>query len=118
MYACPSCNQRTISFAHKWLSWSYMPARCLSCKSGCAIATGDSGGILVVSAIVVTLFGFAAVAVQAVYPFVIGIVLACGFYFWRQHRAKLMVVTDAEAKTANRSAWVMCLLWLLPGFFS
>jgi hypothetical protein len=58
------------------------------------------------------------VAAQAVYPLVVGIVCVGIFYFWRMHRAKLVHVSLEEAQTAKRSAWLMLLLSLFPGFFS
>jgi hypothetical protein len=118
MYLCPSCREPTISFLRKWLSWREMPALCSSCHRGCAIAISDAGGIVVVAAVFITLSGFAAVAVQLAWVFVVGIAAATGFYFWRQHKAHLVAISDEETKAANRSAWAMLLLWLFPTFFN
>jgi uncharacterized membrane protein len=65
-----------------------------------------------------TLCGFIAVAVHAAYPLLLGGVAVVAFYFWRQHRARLVVVSEAAAKLANRSAWAMLLLWIFPSLFS
>lgn len=118
MYRCPSCNEPTISFLRKWLSWRETPARCSSCKRGCAITIADAGGIVIVCAVFVTLCGFAAVAAHSSLPFVVGIVLAATFYFWRQHKAALVSISEEEIKTANRTFWAMVLLSLFPTFFS
>ena len=68
--------------------------------------------------VLVTLSGFAAAAVGAVYPLLIGFGLAVAYYFWRQHRAQLNVVSPQEISTAKRSAWVGMLTQLFPSFFS
>ena len=118
MYLCPSCREPTISFLHKWLSWREAPAMCSACHCGCAIAIADAAGIVVFAAVFVTLCGFAAVAVQSAWVVVAGILAATTFYFWRQHKAHLVAISEEETKTANRSAWAMLLLWLFPAFFS
>jgi hypothetical protein len=118
MYACPSCASRSITFLHKWLSWSAAPAKCSHCGAGCAIAIVDASGIAVAAALFVTFSGFVAVAVHAVYPLLAGVLLATGYYFWRQHRARLMPITAQETATARRSGWVALVAWLLPGFLS
>ena len=103
---------------HKWLSWSAAPAKCSACGAGCCIATVDSSGVASGCLLSLTLFGFAAVAVQAVYPLAIGFVLAVLIYFYSVHRAKLVHVSPAEMQTAERSAILMVFLWFFPGFFS
>ena len=118
MYACRSCASRSITFIHKWLASSAAPARCPNCGSGCAIAIIESSGALVTATVFITLSGFAAAAVGAVYPLALGLGLAVGYYFRRQHRAQLNVVTPQEASTAKRSAWVGMLALLFPSFFS
>jgi uncharacterized iron-regulated membrane protein len=72
----------------------------------------------VAATVLVTLCGFAAAAVGAAYPLALGLGLAVGYYFWRQHRAQLSVVSPQEASTAKRSAWVGMLALLFPSFFS
>jgi hypothetical protein len=41
-----------------------------------------------------------------------------GYYFWCQHRAPLMIITQEETKTAKRSARLGLLALLFPSFFS
>lgn len=118
MYHCPSCRAQSITFMRKWLSWSASPARCRTCGKGCAIPIVDASETLAASAVVVTLCGFAAVAVQATYPLVLGLGVAVGYYFWRQHRAQLVPITEAELQTAKRSSWLALLVALFPGTFS
>jgi uncharacterized iron-regulated membrane protein len=44
--------------------------------------------------------------------------LAVAYYFWRQHRAPLMVITQEETRTAKRSSRLTLLALLFPSFFS
>jgi hypothetical protein len=118
MYCCPACGARSITFMQKWWSWSASPAPCKVCGKGCAIAIVDSSGIQVAAILLVTAGGFFALALQSRYPLCLGVALAVAYYLWRQHRAPLMVITEAEAKTAKRSAWIGLLVALFPSFFS
>jgi hypothetical protein len=56
--------------------------------------------------------------VHAIYPLLLGLSVAAAYYFWRQHRAQLVPITDAELQTAKRSAWLALLIALFPGTFS
>jgi hypothetical protein len=103
---------------HKWLSWSAAPARCRACGAQSAIAVVDASGILVGATVLVTACGFVAAAVHAAYPLLIGMALAVAHYFWRQHRAALMVITQEETRTAKRSARLTLLALVFPSFFS
>ena len=118
MYACPSCQQRTISYLHKWLSWSSSPARCKACGKACAIPIVDSSGFFVAAIVIVTLSGFASVWMQNSFPLLLGCVSALAYYFWRQHVAELAAVSEQEHKTAKRSAWLALLAALFPSFFN
>ena len=68
--------------------------------------------------VMVTLLGFLAVWLKQPWVFFVGIAGCLCFYFWRQHMAPLGIVSPQEAKTSNRSAWVMLLASLFPAFFS
>lgn len=118
LYYCPSCGAQSITFMRKWLSWAASPARCSACRKGCAIPIVDASGTLAASAVFVTLCGFAAVALQAIYPLLLGLSVAAAYYFWRQHRVQLVPVTDEELQTAKRSAWLALLVALFPSTFS
>jgi hypothetical protein len=118
MYRCPDCAKPTITFTRKWLSWNASPAVCIECKRGCTIPTVDASGALASWAVLFTLCGFLAIAVQAVYPLVLGAVAVTSYYFWRQHQAPLHVVSASEQKNAKRSFWLMVLLSLFPRLFS
>lgn len=118
MCACPNCGAHSISFIRKWLSWSAAPARCNSCGSASAIPIVDASGVLVAAVLVITAGGFLAAAVGSIYPVLLTVVLAVGYYFWRQHRAPLMVITPEESRVAKRSARLSLLVLLFPGFFS
>ena len=83
----------------------------------CCIAIVNSAGIFAAAAVFITLSGFLAVVAHGFYPLGLGILLAVAFYFWRQHRAALVVVTDRENRTAKRSGWVMLLAALFPSLF-
>ena len=118
MYACPSCQQRKISFLRKWWSWPASPAQCPNCHSWSAIATVSASGTSVAAIVIVTLSGFAAVAVHSALPLLGGVTGAIAFYFWLQHRAALINVSEEEMKLAKRSNWLLFLAFLFPIFFS
>jgi uncharacterized membrane protein YuzA (DUF378 family) len=117
MYPCPHCQQPTIGFMRKWLSWRAAPAQCPKCTGCSCIAAGTASAILATCAVVATLVGFAAAALQAVYPLILGGAGIAVFYAWCQHRAKLLRISEAEQKSARRPALVMLLLVFFPGFF-
>jgi uncharacterized membrane protein YbhN (UPF0104 family) len=73
---------------------------------------------LVAATLLVTVSGFVAAAVNAVYPLAFGVAFAVAYYFWRQHRAQLSTVPPQETATAKRSAWLGFLALLFPSFFS
>jgi 4-hydroxybenzoate polyprenyltransferase len=83
-----------------------------------AIGTIDSGGILAVAAVIATLSGFVAAALKSVYPMFLGLILSAVYYIWRQHRAKLIRISDDEFKLAKRSSTLMLLAALFPSLFS
>lgn len=118
MYPCPGCQHRTIAFLRKWLSWPASPAKCNHCGASCCIATVDASGTLAAAAVFITLAGFAAVAAGAAYLLLLGLSLSFAFYFWRQHRAALIRVSEQEAAVAKRSGWLMFLAFVFPSLFS
>jgi len=70
------------------------------------------------AAVAVTLAGFLAVAIGQSWVFFAGIAATVLYYFLRQHRIPLEVVTPQQAKTSNRSAWIMLLATIFPALFS
>ena len=118
MYPCPSCRSHSISFRRKWLSWSSLPAGCAVCGRASAIAIAESSGVLVAGLLVATLGGFAAVWLQTVGPLLVSMAIAAGYYFWRQHTAELVAVSEHEQAVAQRSAWVVLLASVFPAWFS
>jgi len=71
------------------LSYPALLGYCPACKQY-SHAHRSSGGVgVVVSALAITGFGFAAVAIQAVRPLLFGITGALGFYVWHLHRLHL-----------------------------
>jgi hypothetical protein len=114
MYACPTCDSISVTFMSKWLSSSAAPARCDNCGSSCAIAIFDAAGAVAAAAVLVTLSGFGAIALHAAYPLAIGVVLAVGYYFLRQHRARLIPITSHETTAAKRSTWAAIIALLFP----
>jgi len=98
----------------KWLSSSAAPAHCESCGSRCAIAIVDAAGAVVMAIVLITLGGFGAIALHTAYPMLIGVMLALGYYFLRQHLAALIPITSRETNTAKRSTWAAILMLLIP----
>lgn len=73
MYACPICGAPSISFFRKWLSYPTLPACCPACKSH-SHAHRSSGGVgVVVAALLITVFGVVASALQSGRPLLFGI---------------------------------------------
>lgn len=118
MYSCPSCGKPALTFLKKWLSWSACPARCHECGKVCAISIADSSLYLVISTVMLTVSGFAAVWLHSVLPLLAGALVSVGHYFWRQHTAPVVVVSEEENTVAKRSAVLGLLLALFPSFFS
>lgn len=106
MYTCPSCQQKTIRFFRKWCANAASPAICSNCGQASAILIADAAGFVVAATVLSTLSGFAAVGLQSIWPLVVGLTSATGYYFWRQHTATLAVVTVEEKRAAKRSAWM------------
>ena len=87
----------------KWLSYPTLPAYCPVCK-GYSHAQRSSGGVgVVVSAFVITGFGFAAVAAQAVWPLLLGIVCALVFCAWHWHRIALEPLSPELVSQARKT---------------
>ena len=116
MYACPSCQAPSISFFRKWLSSPTLPASCSACGRY-AYAHRSSGGVgLVVAAFGITASGFAASAVQALWPLLCGIAAAMIFYVWHWHRTRLETLSP-ELVSQARKTEAMGALALLIAFF-
>ncbi len=118
MYPCPACGTKSISFLRKWLSSSSNPAECISCGAGSAIQIVDAAGFLAGSVVLVTLAGFAAVWLHSTLPLAIGVIGGVAWYLWRNHQAKLVVVSKSEQRTAQRSGWACLLASVLSVWFS
>lgn len=117
MYQCPSCERETISFLRKWWSSSAAPATCSNCGSRWAIATIDASGILVAATLVVTVGGLSAALARSGYPLLLAACAAVLYYFWKQHRAKLVRISEKEFKAAKRSSALMLLAAVFPSLF-
>jgi uncharacterized protein (DUF983 family) len=118
MYSCPSCNERTIGHFRKWLSYPAIPARCSNCGSY-SHAQRASGGLgLVVSAIVITLCGFASVASHTPWPILAGALSSLIYYLWHWHQVHLESLTPDAVATARKTETGFGLVALLSVFFS
>jgi len=118
MYSCPSCNERTIGYFRKWLSYPAIPARCSNCGSY-SHAQRASGGLgLVVSAIIITLCGFASVATHTPWPIVAGAVSSLIYYLWHWHQVLLESLSPEEVAAARKTETGFGLVALLSVFFS
>ena len=69
------------------------------------------------AAVLVTLFGFAAAAVKSVLPLLLGLCLVALHYFWQQHRAKLIRISDEEFRLAKRTNTLMLCAAIFPSLF-
>ncbi len=116
MYACPACNAASISFFRKWLSSPALPASCRACGRY-SYAHRSSGGVgVVVAAFGITASGFAASAVQALWPLLCGIVAAMVFYVLHWHRTRLETLSP-ELVSQARKTEAMSAFALLIAFF-
>jgi hypothetical protein len=118
MYACPSCNERTIGYFRKWLSYPAIPARCSSCDAY-SHAHRASGGLgLVVSAVVITLCGFASVASHTPWPILVGALSSLAYYLWHWHQVRLEPLTPEAVAAARKSESAFGFVALLSVFFN
>lgn len=117
MYLCPACNASTISFFRKWLSYPALPAYCRDCKSY-SHAHRSSGGVgTVISLFVVTGFGFAASALQALWPLLLGIASAISLYVWHIHRIQLERLSPELLSEARKTETMNGIVLLLAVIF-
>src|SRR5437773_7518063 len=103
MYRCPSCNERTIGYFRKWLSYPAIPARCPSCG---AYSHGHraSGGLgFVISAVVITLCGLVSVSSHSPWPILLGVLPSVVYYLWHWHRGRLEPLTLEDVAAARRT---------------
>ena len=118
MYMCPTCNALSISLFRKWLSYPALPAYCSSCRSY-SHAHRSSGGVgIVVSAFVITGFGFAASALNAVWPLLLGISSALAFYIWHLHRIQLEKLSPELVSKARKTESMSGILLLIAFFLN
>lgn len=110
MYACPNCRSSTIGFISKWRSRPALPVMCRACGAHACIATVDASAALALAAVLVTLSGFASVALGTLLPLASGLAVAVAWYVWRQHRAALVRVSKQELANARRSDWLTMLI--------
>ena len=116
MYACPTCKSRTISLFRKGLSYPTLPAYCSACKTY-SHAHRSSGGVgVVVSVLVITGFGFAAVAVQALWPLLLGVASALVFCVWHWRRIPLEPLSPELVCEARKTEAMNALALLLAVF--
>jgi uncharacterized protein (DUF983 family) len=116
MYNCPICGTPNINFFRKWLSYPALPAFCKACKSY-SHAQRTSGGVgLVVAVLVITVFGFAAAALQSGWPLLVGIAIALAYYIWRVdsiHLEPLSPELVSKARKAETMTWFTVLMAFL-----
>ncbi len=117
MDACPTCKALSVSFWRKWLSYPTLPAHCGICGSY-SHAQRSSGGVgLVVAVVAITAGGFAAVAVKAAWPLLLGIGGAIAFYLWHWHHVELEALSP-QAVSRARKTEVLGFVALLIAFLS
>lgn len=71
-----------------------------------------------VSVFVVTSFGFAASALQAVWPLLLGIAGALAFYVWHVHRIQLEPLSPELVSRARKTEGMSGIVLLLTFFLS
>ena len=99
------------------MSYPALPAYCPVCKCY-SHAHRSSGGVgVVVSASVITGFGFVAVAIHAAWPLLLGIASALVFCVWHWHRIQLEPLSSelvsSARKTEGMSGIILLLLFFL-----
>ena len=118
MYTCPACGATTIGLVRKWLSRPALPAQCASCGAFSTAHANSSGVGLVAGCVLSTLSGFAAVALHAAWPFVLGVLLSVIFYAWHWHGVRLELVLPADVTAAKRRGTAGALAVLLATLFN
>ena len=71
---------------------------------------------MVVSALVITVFGVIASALQSGWPLLFGIVVAMAFYVWRVHSVQLDPLSPelvSRARNTETMGWIALLLSFL-----
>lgn len=118
MYKCPTCKELSISLFRKWLSYPALPAYCSVCKHY-SHSHRTSGGLgIVVSVFVITGFGFAASALQAVWPILLGIATALAFYIWHIHKIQLEPLSPDLVSSARKTEGMTGIALLLAVFLN
>jgi hypothetical protein len=118
MYPCPGCQQRTIGLFRKWLSSPPIPARCTHCGAYSHAWRLSRGLGLVIFAVVVTLCGFAAIAVESPLPLLAGVAVSLLYYVWHWHRIGLEPISAESVATARAGESAFGLVALLAFFFN
>jgi len=116
MYACPSCHEPTIGYFRKWLSYPAIPARCSRCGAYSHSYRLSRGVGVVVAAVVVTLCGFAAIAVHSAVPLLLGLAISLMFYAWHWHRVQLELLSPEAVAAARAGESAFGLLALIAVF--
>jgi len=118
MYRCPSCNQRTIGYFRKWLSYPAIPARCPSCGTYSHGHRASGGLGFVISAVVITLCGFLSVSSDSPWPILFGVLSSFAYYLWHWHRVRLEPLAPEAVAAARRSESAFGLVALLSIFLN
>ena len=68
---------------------------------------------MVVAVLVITVFGFAAAALQSGWPLLLGIAIALAYYVWRVNSLQLEPLSPELVSTARKTesmSWIMLLV--------
>lgn len=114
MYQCPSCHQETVTLLRKWLSWPSRPAHCPLCGGLCLVPRSNQQGITIVVVIFMALCGLVAGVLQSVVLFLIGVLAALGFHFWRMHGAALERIAPEVVAEAKKNDAITIAISMLP----
>lgn len=95
-----------------------MPAKCRRCGALCCAPTRNSGVVLVLSAVGITLSGFLSVATDSAIPLVLALAISLGALLWKWHSEQLMLLTPDEVMQHRAIESVGVVAVLLSYFFS
>jgi hypothetical protein len=117
MYPCPSCKAKGIRVLGKWWSVPSLPAKCTACARQCCAPVRDSGAVLVLSAVGVTLAGFTSIAFGSAVPVLLGVALSIAAFLWKWHTQPLVPLSPQQISTSRKADSLGLLALVLLSLF-
>ena len=116
-YACPRCQELSISgLAKRWSDRGF-PAKCAKCGCLSHVLASTSSGI-VVGTFLVLIGSMVAAAGAMSYPLAVsGVCLSVAFNMWAWRRAVLVPIPKENVDNARAVGWVLTGVYALIAMF-